>query len=135
MTAQKSDGLVEMAWDPITRIVGSLGIHTKIDFKQKIVAVQMDIDLGGSKITYDSTKADAPNNALGDFFKALVGSEFTLTIKMPKDKQAEVTKVEGRHITFKVTARDQTEEIGSGTHERAVIDRARLDARLAKKRR
>ena len=26
------DGLVEMAWDPITRIVGSLGIHTKIDF-------------------------------------------------------------------------------------------------------
>jgi hydrogenase large subunit len=30
--------LVEMAWDPITRIVGSLGIYTKIDFKQKIVA-------------------------------------------------------------------------------------------------
>jgi hydrogenase large subunit len=32
------DGLVEMAWDPITRIVGSLGIYTKIDFKQKTVA-------------------------------------------------------------------------------------------------
>ncbi|MER3484774.1 MAG: hydrogenase, partial [Chloroflexota bacterium] len=29
--------LVEMAWDPITRIVGSLGIYTKIDFKQKKV--------------------------------------------------------------------------------------------------
>ena len=29
--------LVEMAWDPITRIVGSLGIYTKIDFKQKEV--------------------------------------------------------------------------------------------------
>ena len=27
-----------MAWDPITRIVGSLGIYTKIDFKQKVVA-------------------------------------------------------------------------------------------------
>ena len=26
-----------MAWDPITRIVGSLGIYTKIDFKQKKV--------------------------------------------------------------------------------------------------
>ena len=26
------NGLVEMAWDPITRIVGSLGIYTKIDF-------------------------------------------------------------------------------------------------------
>ncbi len=24
--------LVEMNWDPITRIVGSLGIYTKIDF-------------------------------------------------------------------------------------------------------
>ncbi|WEO93508.1 nickel-dependent hydrogenase large subunit [Streptomyces sp. FXJ1.172] len=30
--------LVEMSWDPITRIVGSLGIHTKIDFKAKRVA-------------------------------------------------------------------------------------------------
>ena len=29
------EGLVEMAWDPITRIVGSLGIYTKIDFKQQ----------------------------------------------------------------------------------------------------
>src|SRR6478752_1933282 len=36
-TADKSD-LVEMSWDPITRIVGSLGIYTKIDFKQKKVA-------------------------------------------------------------------------------------------------
>ena len=35
---QKETDLVEMAWDPITRIVGSLGIYTKIDFKQKRVA-------------------------------------------------------------------------------------------------
>ena len=34
----KDTGLVEMAWDPITRIVGSLGIYTKIDFKAKTVA-------------------------------------------------------------------------------------------------
>jgi hydrogenase large subunit len=31
-------GLVEMHWDPITRIVGSLGIYTKIDFKKREVA-------------------------------------------------------------------------------------------------
>src|SRR4051794_7046190 len=31
------NGLVEMAWDPITRIVGSLGIYTKIDFNQREV--------------------------------------------------------------------------------------------------
>lgn len=30
-------GLVEMAWDPITRVIGSLGIHTKIDFGQRKV--------------------------------------------------------------------------------------------------
>jgi len=30
--------LVEMAWDPITRIVGSLGIYTKIDFEKRKVA-------------------------------------------------------------------------------------------------
>jgi hydrogenase large subunit len=30
--------LVEMNWDPITRIVGSLGIYTKIDFTNKRVA-------------------------------------------------------------------------------------------------
>ena len=30
--------LVEMSWDPITRIVGSLGIYTKIDFANRRVA-------------------------------------------------------------------------------------------------
>ncbi len=29
--------VVEMAWDPITRIVGSLGIYAKVDFKNKTV--------------------------------------------------------------------------------------------------
>ena len=34
----ETEGLVEMNWDPITRIVGSLGIFTKIDFKNREVA-------------------------------------------------------------------------------------------------
>ncbi len=37
MTTAEDTGIVEMAWDPITRIVGSLGIYTKIDFSQKKV--------------------------------------------------------------------------------------------------
>ena len=37
-TTKDGNGLVEMAWDPITRIVGSLGIYTKIDFGQRKVA-------------------------------------------------------------------------------------------------
>ena len=37
-TANQSGRLVEMCWDPITRIVGSLGLYTKIDFEKKEVA-------------------------------------------------------------------------------------------------
>jgi len=35
--ATATPNLVEMSWDPITRIVGSLGIYTKIDFANKQV--------------------------------------------------------------------------------------------------
>src|SRR6201992_421911 len=37
VSTAEDTGIVEMAWDPITRIVGSLGIYTKIDFKAKRV--------------------------------------------------------------------------------------------------
>jgi hydrogenase large subunit len=37
-TVNPSSRLVEMNWDPITRIVGSLGIFTKIDFANRQVA-------------------------------------------------------------------------------------------------
>jgi fluoroacetyl-CoA thioesterase len=47
--------------------------------------------------------------------------------------EAEVTKVEGRKIEFKVTARDEIEIIGEGTHERMVVDLERLGKRLAAK--
>jgi fluoroacetyl-CoA thioesterase len=48
--------------------------------------------------------------------------------------EAVVTKVDGRRIEFDVTARDETEEIGAGTHERMVVDLVRLDKRLAAKK-
>src|SRR2546430_7381063 len=38
MTTEAARELTEMTWDPITRIVGSLGIYPKIDFKAKRVA-------------------------------------------------------------------------------------------------
>src|SRR5262249_47485534 len=63
--------------------------------KQKIEAVQMDIDIGGSKITFDSSKPADASNPLSEFFKNLVGSEFKLTISF-KDNNVKVTKVEGR---------------------------------------
>jgi fluoroacetyl-CoA thioesterase len=48
--------------------------------------------------------------------------------------EAEVTSVDGRRVAFKVSARDETEEIGRGTHERMVVDMRRLDQRLSAKR-
>ena len=47
--------------------------------------------------------------------------------------EAEVMEVDGRRIEFKVTARDETEEIGAGTHQRVVVDLGRLKSRLAAK--
>ena len=46
---------------------------------------------------------------------------------------AEVVNVEGRRIDFKVSASDGKEEIGSGTHQRIVIDLRSFNERLAKK--
>ena len=49
--------------------------------------------------------------------------------------EAEVIKVEGKRIEFKVSARDEVEEIGSGTHRRMVIDLRSFNERLAGKSR
>jgi fluoroacetyl-CoA thioesterase len=48
--------------------------------------------------------------------------------------EAEVIGIDGRRIQFRVSARDEIEEIGAGTHERMVVDLARLGARLEKKK-
>ena len=49
--------------------------------------------------------------------------------------EAVVTKVDGRRIEFDVTAHDEIEEIGNGTHERMVVDLTRLRQRLEAKKR
>jgi fluoroacetyl-CoA thioesterase len=49
--------------------------------------------------------------------------------------EAEVIKVDGRRIEFKVSARDETEQIGSGTHQRMIVNLGRLKSRLAAKSR
>jgi predicted thioesterase len=46
---------------------------------------------------------------------------------------AEVLRVEGRTITFRVDARDEFEPIGGGTHQRVVVSVARFDERVQHK--
>ena len=47
--------------------------------------------------------------------------------------EAEVTKVEGRRLEFSVLAFDDVEQIGSGSHRRAVVDAATFNDRLKTK--
>jgi predicted thioesterase len=46
---------------------------------------------------------------------------------------AEVVKIEGRTIYFRVEARDEKELIGDGDHERVVVNVAKFDERVQKK--
>ena len=49
--------------------------------------------------------------------------------------EARVTEVSDRRVVFAVTARDEVEEIGRGTHERAIVDLQRISRRLSAKSR
>ncbi len=75
--------------------------------KQKIEGVKITIDINNAPISYDSTNSTQANNALADFFKQLVGAEFTLTL----DKNMKVTKIEGQDAFIKnlVQANSQME--------------------------
>jgi fluoroacetyl-CoA thioesterase len=46
---------------------------------------------------------------------------------------AELIKVDGRTLTFRVEARDEKEPIGDGTHQRVVVNVARFDERVQRK--
>jgi len=61
--------------------------------EQKILGVKMMINIGGTKVEYDSTKDTPAGNPLGDFFNKLKDSEFKITLNTKDNK---VVKVEGR---------------------------------------
>ncbi|OGA52327.1 MAG: thioesterase [Betaproteobacteria bacterium RIFCSPLOWO2_12_FULL_62_13] len=47
--------------------------------------------------------------------------------------RAELIKVDGRRLTFRVSAEDEKELIGEGTHERIIVNVARFDERAQDK--
>jgi hypothetical protein len=58
---------------------------------QEIVAVKMDLDIGGNKIVYDSTLAQQPQNPMADFFRALLQQKLTYTVS----PTLKIQKIEG----------------------------------------
>jgi hypothetical protein len=77
--------------------------------RQKIEGAKMDIELGGNRIPFDSTKDSGSSGPLADFFKAIIGSEFKVTVS----PEMKVTGVEGRDAFLKKlsTANQQMEPL------------------------
>ena len=62
-----------------------------------------------------------------------VGHYAATPVGMTLRATAEVTKIEGRNVTFRVEAFDDRERVGDGTHTRVVVNVGRFDARIQKK--
>lgn len=62
-----------------------------------------------------------------------VGHYAATPIGMRVRATAELTKVEGRLIEFRVEAHDEKERIGDGTHTRVVVNVSRFDQRVQAK--
>jgi hypothetical protein len=81
-----------------------------LELKQKIEGVKMKFNMAGQPIVYDSTNPGNAQSALTEFFKALIGTEFTITLDTTK---MVVTDVKGRDDFLKklVAANAQMENL------------------------
>ena len=66
--------------------------------------------------------------------KLAIGHFAATPVGMRVVARAEVVAIDGRTITFRLSAEDEREPIGEGTHERIVINVARFDERVRAKR-
>jgi fluoroacetyl-CoA thioesterase len=62
-----------------------------------------------------------------------VGHYAATPVGMTLRATAEVTKIDGRNIEFRVEAFDNKERVGDGTHARVVVNVERFDKRIQKK--
>ena len=62
-----------------------------------------------------------------------VGHYAATPIGMRVRATAELTKIDGRMLEFRVEAHDERERIGDGTHTRVVVEVVRFDQRVQKK--
>jgi hypothetical protein len=84
---QKQKQTFYFSWKPISQE------GDRWTIEQKIIGVAMEIDIGGSKIAYDSQKENPANNPLAEFFKALDKASFIITLDT---KSLKVTDIKGR---------------------------------------
>ncbi len=75
----------------------------------------------------DWPREQSLGTAINVTHEAATPAGFTVTANVT------VTEVEGRRVRFAVQAHDGVDLITQGTHERFVIDKARFDAKIARK--
>jgi predicted thioesterase len=81
----------------------------------------------------DAIEADLPDGhqSLGTHLD--VGHYAATPVTMRLRATAEVTKIDGRSIEFRVEAFDDKERVGDGTHTRVVVNVSRFDERIQRK--
>jgi RNA polymerase sigma factor (sigma-70 family) len=95
---QKQKQTFFFRWTPVRRD------GDKHELEQRVERVAVEIEIGGSKISFDSTRDQTSANPLATFYKALVGSRFQVTL----DKEYQVQKIEGRDkLVMRLAAADK----------------------------
>jgi predicted thioesterase len=118
----KTKGIV-VDRDRTTSFMGEAGrVYGTPEFGRDIEYACRDILLEHAQPGEDSVGIEI---ALRHTAPTLSGMEVEIT--------ATVTAVEGRKVTFEVSARDELEVIGGGTHTRFVVDVAKTFERLEAK--
>lgn len=86
----------------------------------------------------EAAALDAAESALPEGYQSL-GIRLDVThvaatpVGMRVTATAEVTRIDGNRIAFRVEARDERDLIGEGTHERVVVNVERFDRRVQRK--
>jgi fluoroacetyl-CoA thioesterase len=123
--------------------IGTKGSHAQVVEKRHLAS---EIDAGLAAVLSTPTMVAMMEQAAMDAIKPFLDAgessvgmsiEVSHTAATPPGHraraEAEVTKVEGRRLEFAVRAFDDVEQIGSGTHRRAVIDAAKFNDRIKAK--
>src|SRR5690606_7782455 len=86
---------------------------------------------GGAALDAIENLLPAGHQSLGTHLD--VGHYAATPVGMTLRGTAEVIKIDGRNVTFRVEAFDDRERVGDGTHTRVVVNVERFDARIQRK--
>ncbi len=82
---------------------------------------------------FEATKGSLPSGQTTVGVEVNIKHIAATPVAMKVRARAELTRVEGRKLFFKVEAWDAVEKIGEGTHARMIVDEARFNARFIEK--